>query len=289
MPKTVKTGINIEGIKLEDASITLAGKYNHPRMPYPANWREITPDERQAWRNDFTNSDEYPAYLKKVADAKAQRFQTSAQIAADGSFTFENIKPAWYELNVSIMHPKGNKNAGAEMARAHALRQFFVRDPSKPLNLGNVTLKVKNIILPGDTAPDFSINRYDGTSFKLSELRGKYVLYDFWATWCGPCIGEIPNLESVYKEFGGDRFTTLGLSVDENIDDAAAFLKKTPSHYLQGHIGTEAHYAPISTAYGIQSIPSIWLVDPEGKIIARNLRGKGIKTAVQNALNTANK
>lgn len=105
----------------------------------------------------------------------------------------------------------------------------------------------------------------------------------FWATWCGPCLAEIPNLEAAHEEFGGDRLAVIGLSVDETIDIFKAFLQKKLSAYSQGFLDGD-HYLAIREAYGIRAIPSIWLVGPDGKIVARDLRGKALREAVREAL-----
>uniref|UniRef100_UPI0035656A69 TlpA family protein disulfide reductase n=1 Tax=Pontiella sp. TaxID=2837462 RepID=UPI0035656A69 len=105
--------------------------------------------------------------------------------------------------------------------------------------------------------------------------------------WCGPCKAEIPNLEAVSEAFGGDRFSVIGLSTDQTIDLPKAFLQEHPSAYLQGYMGTDARYLKTRMDYGIQTIPSIWLVGPDGKIVARDLRGDAMREAVRKALEPA--
>lgn len=95
---------------------------------------------------------------------------------------------------------------------------------------------------------------------------------DFWATWCGPCLAEIRNLEAAHEALGGDSLEVIGLSVDDARESAAGFLKK-PSLYTQGFLGQEPSYEAIRNAYGIEAIPAIWLIGPEGKILARDLQG----------------
>ncbi|MBK1829138.1 TlpA family protein disulfide reductase [Verrucomicrobiaceae bacterium R5-34] len=284
LPTDVSAGINMDGLALTKAVAVLKGAYRHPRPPYPANWGEMKPEQRRKWQQEFSNSEAYDEYQKTVKAAVAKRFSVKTKVAADGSFSFDNIKPAWYELSVSIMHDKSQGEPNYEHARAHAMHQFFIKKTDQDHVMNPMTLKVKNVILAGDMAPDFTINRYDGGEFKLSDLRGKYLLMDFWATWCVPCIAEIPNLEAAHEKYAGSKFQVMGLSVDQKIDAPANFLKKKPSEYLQGYVGSDERYAIIREAYGITNIPSIWLIGPDGRIIARDLRGKGLQKAVSTVL-----
>ena len=282
-PETIPAEINSTGLSLADAVVTLEGKYNHPRMPYPGNWDDMTVEDRRTWHDQFVNSDQYALYEEKVKAAKDKRSVQVTTIAEDGTFTFENVTPSWYQLTVQISPPNVPVEPFFASARAYGLNQFFVKTTGKPHQLGVMTLKLKNVIVPGDQAPDFTITKHDGSTFKLSDLRGKYVLFDFWATWCGPCIAQMPHLESVSEKFAKAPLVTLGLSVDEKQETAKSFLKKKPSHYLQGYVGQKENYEDISTAYGIESIPSIWFVDPEGKVLAKNLMGPAILKAVEKA------
>ena len=288
LPEEMPEGVNVEGISIDKSIITLQGKYKHPRRPYPKNWRDLTREERGQWSLEFKNSEAYEEYQRKVEEAKATRLVLNAEIAEDGSFSFENIKPSWYQLTVMIMHPNAKDQSSSQLARGHALTQFIIKDAEQPHRLGDLTLKLKNVLMPGDTAPDWTATNYDGTVFKLSDFRGQYVLFDFWATWCGPCKAEFPNLKAVYEDFGGERFEMIGLSIDKTIDLPVEYHEKNPSTYPQGFVEPEI-YQQVRNDYGIRSIPSIWLIGPDGKIVARDLRDKALREAVRTALETPTK
>jgi thiol-disulfide isomerase/thioredoxin len=156
----------------------------------------------------------------------------------------------------------------------------------KPLDMGEVVLKpiVPTVNLKvGDAAPDFRVKTLDGKPLKLSDFRGKYVLLDFWATWCGPCVAEMPNLKKVYEAFGQDkRFVMISLSDDSDREAVKKFIKSRDIRWTQVFLGKLSK--TIEADYGVYGIPSIFLVGPDGKIAAYNLRGDEVKRAVSAAL-----
>lgn len=125
----------------------------------------------------------------------------------------------------------------------------------------------------GKIAPDFMQNAADGKNVKLSDFRGKYVLVDFWASWCGPCRQENPNVAAAYNKYKDKGFTVLGVSLDmpgqRNAWLAAIEKDKLTWTQVSDLKGWENAAAKV---YGVRSIPTNFLVDPAGKIVARDLR-----------------
>ncbi|UYZ60031.1 TlpA disulfide reductase family protein [Hymenobacter latericus] len=128
----------------------------------------------------------------------------------------------------------------------------------------------------GTVAPDISLPAPDGKAVALSSLRGKYVLLDFWASWCGPCRQENPNVVRTFDKYKGKNFTVFGVSLDQ---DKNKWLKAIDNDKLAWtHVSDlKGWQSAAGQAYGIQSIPMNFLLDPQGKIIAKNLRGPALE------------
>lgn len=118
---------------------------------------------------------------------------------------------------------------------------------------------------------DLQFTAVDGSSVDLSKLRGKVVLVDFWATWCGPCMNEVPNVVSAYKKYHDKGFEIVGISLDKSkatMINVARAKEMTWPQYFDG-AGWENK---ISTQFGIRSIPSMWLVNKKGLVVSCDAR-----------------
>ena len=138
------------------------------------------------------------------------------------------------------------------------------------------TLKDINV---GGFAPDIDLTAPDGKQIKLSSLRGKYVLLDFWASWCGPCLAEVPNVKAIYDEYKDKGFEIYGVSLDE---DKAAWENAIEKHSLNWvHVSSlKGWECPVAKRYNVTGIPRMYLLDKEGRIIAMDLRGEALKEKV---------
>ena len=131
----------------------------------------------------------------------------------------------------------------------------------------------------GMEAPDFEALTLDGEPLRLSDLRGRVVLLDFWATWCGPCIPELEHLAETAGEHRGDAFALVGVSLDRDRSDLVAMVEDRDLDWP--HVWQEGAWeGEIARLYNVRSIPQTYLLDRDGRIVAKDVRGEGIEEAV---------
>lgn len=122
----------------------------------------------------------------------------------------------------------------------------------------------------------------DGSEVDFAKLRGKVVLVDFWATWCGPCVAEVPNVVATYKKLHEKGFEIVGISLDQDKAKLEDFVKSKGMTWVQ-HFDGKGWKNEIAQKYGINSIPAMWLIDKKGMVVSTNARG-GLEEKVEKYL-----
>lgn len=141
------------------------------------------------------------------------------------------------------------------------------------------TLQTAGIGNVGTVLPEFKQNDVNGKPVSLSSLRGKYVLIDFWASWCGPCRAENPNVVKAYNAYKAKGFTILGVSLDQDKTKWLEAIKKDGLTWT--HVSDLKYWNnAVAVQFGIQSIPANFLIDPKGVIIGKDLRGEDLEKAL---------
>ena len=160
----------------------------------------------------------------------------------------------------------------------------FTYDSSNPLDKNDwprkrSTLVGNNI---GDQAPELAVKNPDGKLIKLSSLKGQYVLIDFWASWCGPCRRENPNVVAAYAKYKEAKFKKAkgfeiySVSLDKNMNAWKQAIGKDRLTWNNHVCDFGGWQSKAAKAYGVRSIPASFLIDPDGIIVAKNLRGQGL-------------
>lgn len=137
----------------------------------------------------------------------------------------------------------------------------------------------------GDQAPDFALPTITGDTLRLSDYRGKIVLLDFWATWCGPCRSELPHVREAYQRYHPRGFEIVGVSLDQTPEKLKEFIKANDMTWPQIFQGRGA-MTPLKQSYMVKSIPSTFLLDRDGRVVATQLRGAQLAQVIEALLRT---
>jgi len=256
------------------ANATIKGSKSHTAY---VSWTDLTKEETA---QSAALNKEYSEYYKK----KDQAGMDKIDAAFDKLTEQKNIKNKQYlkdnassPIAMFVLKQYAGYDINADdveplfLALPEALRESPAgKDMSEKIE----TAKKTGI---GKMAMDFTQNDTLGNPVSLSSFRGKYVLIDFWASWCGPCRQENPNVVKAFNAYNSKGFTVLGVSLDQPTakdkwmkaihDDKLTWTQVSDLKYWKNDVAVQ---------YGIQAIPQNFLIDPQGKIVGKNLRGEAL-------------
>jgi thiol-disulfide isomerase/thioredoxin len=226
-------------------------------------------------RSEADLKDELGQFDKIVAEHKAEKSDEVAQVLFMKAMLYlqvlndpDKAEAAVEQVKKDFPDTKQGKSAD------QMLESIKQQAASKKIQAG---------LVEGSTFPVFNETDLAGKPLSPANYKGKVLLIDFWATWCGPCVGELPNVKKVYDKYHPKGFEIIGISLDKEKQKLTDFLKSKEIPWAQYFDG-KGWANKLAAKYGVQSIPATYLLDGSGKIIGRDLRGEELEQAVSKAI-----
>jgi thiol-disulfide isomerase/thioredoxin len=228
-------------------------------------------DWKRGWNDSWLHSPEGRTYLVTLNN-------WFVKPEPDGRFRLSGVEPGAYDFAVNLY---GTTEGCLVHPIATGVAHFTVKPGETQLDLGKVSISSFTLPKVGDAAADFEFTAPDGSKSRLSTLRGKHILIDFWATWCGPCVAKLDEVERLRKQFGADdRLVVVGANLDAETARAREFLKSKPLPWQHALLGDWSS-TDVPRHYAVSTVPAYVLIDPAGRILATEYSLEAIESKLK--------
>jgi beta-lactamase regulating signal transducer with metallopeptidase domain len=256
--------------------------------PLPSlNFQDFATSE--AYTKAYNATSKSPERLKQMRDARTYVLQ----FEADGSFQAEDVPPGTYELRINVTKPVDRNSDrttvdawGNGVSLGTLVREIVVPEGKGPFDLGMFTVAMKN---DGSTinktpALELAAQTFDGRPRGLADFRGKNLLLVFWAAWSDRSAEQLAEVQKLHAEFAKEqRLAMLSVNLDDDLDAARQTVNARHYQWPQAWASPE-NRAKTGASFDVNSLPTVVLLDPQGRVIGRDLQGDRLHAAVERAL-----
>jgi thiol-disulfide isomerase/thioredoxin len=242
-----------------------------PPFPIPPEVKAKGRNAEDEWFQMWKTTEEARAFF----DRPRRKYDVS--VSSDGSFAIEKVVPGDYWFFYTL--PDSLENEPVSMGH----KAFSLSPGAAPWALGEIRMTVLPHLGRGERAPQFEVRALDGTALSLQSCEGKVAFLHFWSTQCAACLAEMPEITKLHAELGETPgFVMLGFNLDENRQKARDYIAGKKLVWPQALLGSWKH--EIMRDFHVIGIPSSFLLDPQGKVVATHLRGDQLLREIRRCL-----